>query len=267
MGKKQRTGTAPPRTGAWLANAPPKPVKLPAFLPILPPTDEYFPISEQAEQPPSTLDATGQVRVNDGIGPCVVTASNALTQEECYAWIAFGEMANMPPKPGPDGRYKPGDEPPARPGFKDIQSKRTAGTAERFHGRLSLRDDAAAEAIFRRIRPLLPDTLYGKKPVACNPNLRLYRYSEGQRFGRHVDGAEILPRGRTEFTVLLYLSACEGGATTFFRDHEKPDVLFAFQPADGAVLLHAHGQRCLTHAGAPVTGGVKYLLRTDVVYQ
>ena len=213
------------------------------------------------------LDATGAVRVHDAVGPCVVTASNALTAEECYAWIAFGEMATMPPKPGPDGRYKPGDEPPARPGFKDIQSKRTAGTAERFHGRLSLRDDAAAEAIFRRIRPLLPDTLYGKKPVACNPNLRLYRYSEGQRFGRHVDGAEILPRGRTEFTVLLYLSACEGGATTFFRDHEKPDVLFAFQPADGAVLLHAHGQRCLTHAGAPVTGGVKYLLRTDVVYQ
>ena len=118
----------------------------------------------------------------------------------------------MPPKPGPDGRYKPGDEPPARPGFKDIQSKRTAGTAERFHGRLSLRDDAAAEAIFRRIRPLLPDTLYGKKPVACNPNLRLYRYSEGQRFGRHVDGAEILPRGRTEFTVLLYLSGREEAA-------------------------------------------------------
>ena len=114
---------------------------------------------------------------------------------------------------------------------------------------------------------MLPDTLYGKKPVACNPNLRLYRYSEGQRFGRHVDGAEILPRGRTEFTVLFYLSACEGGATTFFRDHEKPDVLFAFPPTDGAVLLHAHGQRCLTHSGAPVTGGVKYLLRTDVVYQ
>ena len=260
MGKKQRTGAAPPKQGAWLATAPPRPVKLPAFLPVLPPTDEYFPIPAENnhEQPPSTLDAAGQVRVNDAIGPCVVTCSNALTSEECYAWIAFGEMANMKGL---------GDEPPARPGFKDIQSKRTAGTAERFHGRLSLRDEAAAEAIFRRIRPLLPDTLYGKKPVACNPNLRLYRYSEGQRFGRHVDGAEILPRGRTEFTVLLYLSACEGGATTFFRDHEKPDVLFAFAPTDGAVLLHAHGQRCLTHSGAPVTGGVKYLLRTDVVYQ
>ena len=85
--------------------------------------------------------------------------------------------------------------------------------------------------------------------MACNPNLRLYRYSEGQRFGRHVDGAEILPRGRTEFTVLLYLSACEGGATTFFRDHEKPDVLFAFpQPATARGVVHAHGQRCSTPA-------------------
>ena len=30
MGKKQRTGAAPPKQGAWLATAPPKPVKLPA---------------------------------------------------------------------------------------------------------------------------------------------------------------------------------------------------------------------------------------------
>ena len=101
MGKKQRTGAAPPKQGAWLANAPPKPVKLPTFLPILPPTDEYFPISEQAEQPPNHVDATGAVRVNDAIGPCVITAGPALTQEECYAWIAFGEMADMPPRPGP----------------------------------------------------------------------------------------------------------------------------------------------------------------------
>ena len=162
MGKKQRT--APPKQGAWLANAPPKPVKLPTFLPILPPTDEYFPISEQAEQPPNHVDATGAVRVNDAIGPCVITAGPALTQEECYAWIAFGEMAAMPPKPGPDGRWAPGDEPPQRPGFKDIQSKRTAGTAERFHGRLSLRDDAAAEAIFRRIGPCCRIRYMGRSP-------------------------------------------------------------------------------------------------------
>ena len=65
MGKKQRTGTAPPKQGAWLATAPPKPVKLPAFLPVLPPTDEYFPIPAENnhERPPATLDATGAVRV------------------------------------------------------------------------------------------------------------------------------------------------------------------------------------------------------------
>ena len=36
----------------------------------------------------------------------MITAGPALTQEECYAWIAFGEMADMPPRPGPGGRYK-----------------------------------------------------------------------------------------------------------------------------------------------------------------
>ena len=46
-----------------------------------------------------------------------------------------------------------------------------------------------------------------------------------------------------------------------------PRCVRLINTTDGAVLLHAHGQRCLTHSGAPVTGGVKYLLRTDVVYQ
>lgn len=265
MGKKQRTAAAPrPRSratqcaaGAWLATAPPRTATLPAFLPVLPPTDEYFKIPSDETQPPRSLEATGAVRVADALGPCVITAGPALTEEECCAWIAWGEV----------GGVNVTEKPRAIRGFKEEKLKRTAETAERVHGQLSVESPDVAEAIFRRLRPLLPDALYGKKPAGCNSDIRLYRYTEGQRFGRHVDGAKITPKGRTEFTVLMYLCECDGGATQFFRDHDGPTVLYEFQPAQGAVLLHAHGQRCLTHAGAPVRGGTKYLLRTDVVYQ
>jgi hypothetical protein len=38
-------------------------------------------------------------------------------------------------------------------------------------------------------------------------------------------------------------------------------------PAPGLALLHLHGEdRCLEHEGAEVQQGVKYVLRSDVVF-
>ncbi len=44
-----------------------------------------------------------------------------------------------------------------------------------------------AKHIFSRIEPLVPKYIDGKQPVGCSPNIRLYRYCLGQRFGKHVD--------------------------------------------------------------------------------
>lgn len=38
-------------------------------------------------------------------------------------------------------------------------------------------------------------------------------------------------------------------------------------PKAGAALMHAHGPRCLMHEGAAVNKGVKYLLRSDILYE
>lgn len=43
-------------------------------------------------------------------------------------------------------------------------------------------------------------------------------------------------------------------------------VAASFSPVQGACLVHGHGRQCLLHEGAAVTSGVKYLLRTDVMY-
>ena len=61
------------------------------------------------------------------------------------------------------------------------------GYALRDNGRIALHDEEVASNIFSRIEPLIPKMIDGKKPVGCSPNIRLYRYFLGQRFGKHVD--------------------------------------------------------------------------------
>ena len=75
-----------------------------------------------------------------------------------------------------------------------------------------------AQAIFARLQPWIPLEVAGRRAIGCNPNIRLYRYEVGQRFGPHIDQANRLGGGAvTEFTVLLYLNddGLEGGETIF----------------------------------------------------
>jgi hypothetical protein len=110
--------------------------------------------------------------------------------------------------------------------------------------------------------------------------------------------------GNTEITVLIYLSSCEGGATRFHLPHKKKQRKkgkqqgskkqktasigqggddggggddgnnnsnddgngIAFVPKEGSILMHMHGDRCLEHEADPVLNGIKYILRTDIVY-
>jgi len=129
------------------------------------------------------------------------------------------------------------------------------------------------------------------QPITCNGNLRLYKYDKGQWFGKHVDESNKIDSSisspfdfsddnsdmkdtQTEITVLFYLSTCTGGATRFHLPHSsskkkkksKDDTSVAFVPEEGAVLLHIHGDRCLEHEAEPVLDGVKYVLRTDIVF-
>ena len=65
--------------------------------------------------------------------------------------------------------------------------------------------------------------------------------------------------------MLFYLSSCGGGETVFYGPRNRK--LAAVAPAPGLALLHKHGECCLDHEAAVVTSGVKYILRTDVVFR
>jgi len=100
-------------------------------------------------------------------------------------------------------------------------------------------------------------SLVSFEPVGLNELLRCYKYRPGEQFRRHEDFAhQWSATKRTFLSVLIYLNDnFTGGATRF----EEDDV----QPSVGKAVIFPHE---LVHEGCPVTAGVKYALRSDVVF-
>ena len=73
---------------------------------------------------------------------------------------------------------------------------------------------------------------------------------------------------RTTWTLLIYLTSCEGGETVFYpeptRTNRNPEPV-AVAPVPGMALLHRHGDRCMLHEGKEVLQGEKWVLRSDLV--
>lgn len=198
--------------------------------------------------PKPPLPAT-QLGPRDG---SLFTVAGALTHAECAALVAATEAA---------GYTHQGSRGPA------------AGEAVRSCGRLSVRDAAFAAALWKTVRgAVLPALPPGDREAACglNDNIRCYRYERGDEFKTHFDDADVVDGRRiTRYTLLIYLTACKGGETVFYAGLGKraSSVVAAVAPAPGVALLHRHGDLCLPHAGLKVTGGVKYVLRSDVVFR
>ena len=189
--------------------------------------------------------------------PCkhIYIVDGFLIPQECAKWIDYGESK----------------------GFVDVFQKATADYAHRDNGRIQYDDPAVAESIFCRLKDILPPSVDGLQPSSCSSNIRLYRYKAGQRFGRHIDESIASPDGESKFTLLIYLNGQKGlqnseedfvvgGETKFYSSMYGSRPVLSVPPMEGRLLLHGHGHRCLTHEGGEVLAGIKYLLRTDVIY-
>lgn len=150
------------------------------------------------------------------------------------------------------------------------------GEAYRDNDRISVTDPLLAQTMWESgiNRIFLDINIAGKVATGLNPNIRFYRYVEGQRFGRHIDESVNLGDGcRTQYTLLIYLSgkgsakdsqALVGGETVFY-DH-RGGIVAEVAPVQGMALLHLHGARCMLHEARVVKKNVKYVLRSDVVF-
>jgi hypothetical protein len=173
-------------------------------------------------------------------GPAgIYTIDRFLSAEECRAHISATEAA----------------------GYEEATVNTRKGSVAnpdiRNNSRLILDDLRLAESLWSRLHSSIPSFLSGRQAIGLNERFRFYRYSPSERFSGHTDAPYERPNGeKSLLTFMVYLSAdFSGGETAFQETVIKPEL--------GLALLFRHE---LFHEGRPVIAGMKYVLRSDVMF-
>lgn len=169
-----------------------------------------------------------------------VSIENFLSSEECDSFIKLAEEAGMVEASitTPDG--------------SEVR------TDYRNNDRYMFDDHGLASKLYDRLSSYLGEDKEWK-PCGLNERFKIYRYVPGQNFAMHTDSQFSRNEKERSFqTILIYLNDdYEGGETEFFGMDTIP-------PKKGMGILFMHH---LLHEGMPVISGVKYALRTDVMYK
>lgn len=122
-------------------------------------------------------------------------------------------------------------------------------------------DPDGANQLFEKVKDQVPQTIHDMSLAGVNERLRCYEYQAGHRFAPHSDGPFIRGEGeRSWYTYMVYLNeGFDGGETLFFVE---PEVVIT--PRAGAALIFQHP---IIHEGSEVRAGVKYVVRTDLMYR
>jgi predicted 2-oxoglutarate/Fe(II)-dependent dioxygenase YbiX len=166
---------------------------------------------------------------------------NFLTPEECASLIDRAESAGM------------------EPATITTPSGAKLDKSYRNNDRLIFDDEELASKLWAKIQNHVVISDETWKPSGLNERFKIYRYCPGQNFAMHTDASFIRNDNERSFqTLIVYLNEeYEGGETEFFG-------LETVKPKTGMATLFLHH---LMHEGLPVESGVKYALRTDVMYE
>tara|TARA_R110002167_G_scaffold50547_4_gene147078 strand:- start:13762 stop:14547 length:786 start_codon:yes stop_codon:yes gene_type:complete len=156
-------------------------------------------------------------------------------------------------------------------------------------------DEQTDGIIWQRIAHVMDDRqaiFGGSKALGINARFRFYRYNPNDYFKPHSDGswpgsrvindelvANAYPDRYSQMTFLIFLSEdFQGGETRFLVNADDPT-----QPATrndkvknvdirtpvGGILCFPHGMHPLhcIHSSVPITEGIKYIIRTDVLFE
>lgn len=156
------------------------------------------------------------------------------------------------------------------------------GEALRVNDRFQIEDHTFAQHLWSQtgLKQLVEShedqTIWGGGEIlGLYSNIRVYRYRPGQFFDQHYDESKKVEFGpdkisaKTVWTLLIYLTTCEGGETVFYpeakskKDKTPEPIVCGLET--GMALLHKHGDDCLLHEGREVMNGEKWVLRSDLV--
>eukprot|EP01083_Nonionella_stella_P303071 1047629_1 len=123
--------------------------------------------------------------------------------------------------------------------------------------------DTTKESILHRIMMAHMSEII--KRVSLNERLRFLRYHKGEYFAPHYDGTYVRDNKEelSQITALIYLNDGYKGGNTNFLDESDSDNKYSAKISQGMALLFEHR---IYHEGGTLLNGVKYLLRTDVMY-
>jgi WD40 repeat protein len=139
---------------------------------------------------------------------------------------------------------------------------------------LVIDDPQFAEELFHRIRCHLPDPIADAngarwRPTGLNERFRFCCYEPGEYFKIHRDG--VFHRSANQcsrLTFMAYLNShreFEGGSTRFFSSSDaNATPLASILPRAGTLIVFDHS---LWHDGERVTRGMKYIMRSDILYE
>jgi len=158
--------------------------------------------------------------------------------------------------------------------------RQVLATDLRKSGRCIIDDVHAAEVLMQRLKHVLPREAprdwFNRPPpkiVGLNERFRVLKYQPGDYFAPHTDGSFKRPKdceppstGKSGdsscFTLMLYLNTpTKGGSTNFLSTTGK---VRSYNPIAGQALIFDHS---IDHEGAMLEMGVKYAIRTDVMYR
>lgn len=170
----------------------------------------------------------------------IYTIDHFFSVEECRSWIEKSEALGY-------------EEAKVNWGRKQVLMK-----SIRNNKRLIYDSTALAIDLWEKVQAFVPkETPTG---IACglNERFRFYKYHPEQAFKPHQDGSFIRNLNEwSSYTFMIYLNEEMLGGETQFDNQ-------IIQPITGKALIFKHE---LHHQGCKIIEGVKYVLRTDIMYK
>ncbi|KAM0279246.1 hypothetical protein ACHAQH_004703 [Verticillium albo-atrum] len=261
---------------AYLTSYDSRPVSLPADFLTCPPPN---PITATPIDWPSTPLPEWQ-------GRHATILDNVLTSQECALLLTLAESsATDQSRPWQPAMVNIGAgrevlEPEYRRSDRIIWDEQEV--VRRLWERVKLARHGSGELFFAEDGPMAwadKGMMGGWRFWGLNRRMRFLKYGAGQFFRPHCDGTyEEESEGRrlrTYYTVHFYLNDSvqavgqdaradlKGGATSFLSYDEKRKL--DVDPKAGRVLIFQHPR--MYHAGDDVLAGIKYTMRTEMVYE